>query len=209
MRRMPRSFLPLALALAAIAVAPQAGTVAQGDDPLAGLPAARRRLEAAATAAKVSYPLEDVSIRVEKKARRLTLLSRGKKVLELRVGLGFAPAGHKEREGDGRTPEGDYYLCTRNEKSRFHLFLGISYPGPLDAEAGLRAGRIDAATAAKVRAVRPPACPPWKTPLGGEVGIHGRGASRDWTAGCVALENADMDVIWVACPLGTPVRIEP
>jgi hypothetical protein len=52
-------------------------------------------------------------------------------------------------------------------------------------------------------------CPPWKTALGGEVGIHGGGVGRDWTLGCIALENRDVDELWQALPLGTPVLIEP
>ncbi len=196
-----------AAALAAAAQPPEGGP--PGDPRFAGLPAAEARLREAARAAKVPWPLRDVAIRVEKRERRLVLLSAGTPLRTFRIALGFAPEGHKEREGDGRTPEGEYYICTRNGKSRYHLFLGISYPAPRDAERGLAAGLIDAKTAARVRAVRKPQCPPWNTPLGGAVGLHGHGAERDWTLGCIALENPDVDELWVACPLGTPVSILP
>jgi hypothetical protein len=182
----------------------------QENDPrFTGLAAARERLARAARAVGVVFPLEAPALRIEKGARRIALLSGGKEVRSFRAGLGFAPEGQKEREGDGRTPEGRFYVCTRNPKSRYHLFLGLSYPRAEDAARGLAAGRIDAATAAKVSATARPACPPWETPLGGAVGIHGRGASRDWTLGCIALEDADMDELWLACPLGTDVEVAP
>ncbi len=149
-------------------------------------------------------------ILVSKSARRLALFLGDREAFSTRCAIGSSPAGHKEREGDRRTPEGDYYVCTRNEKSRFHLFLGLSYPNVRDAERALKAGRI---TRAEFDAISDRICaksrPPWDTPLGGEVGIHGKGASRDWTAGCVALEDADIELLWEFCPLGTPVRIEP
>ncbi len=148
-------------------------------------------------------------ILVRKSERRLILYRGERVVLETRVALGGV-AGHKEREGDRRTPEGDYTVCTRNDKSRFHLFLGLSYPGIADAAAGLRDGRLTREQHDQiVRSIRAGKQPPWNTPLGGEVGIHGHGAGRDWTLGCIALEDADVDVLWRHCPLGTPVRIEP
>lgn len=182
---------------------------AQQADRFAGHPEAEKRLRAAAVEKKLAYPLRDVALKVEKAARRLTLLAQGKPVRTYRVALGPNPEGHKAREGDGRTPEGEYWICTRNEKSKYHLFLGLSYPLPRDAERALRAKEIDEATARGIRATRRPAAPPWDTPLGGAVGIHGCGSEKDWTLGCIALENADMDELWLACPLGTSVTIVP
>jgi murein L,D-transpeptidase YafK len=205
-----------AVGACAIALAMAAGpgsdaVQADGDDRFAGHPAAEARLREAAKKARVPFPLEDVVLICRKKDRVLELRSRGKLVRSYRVALGFTPAGHKEREGDGRTPEGDYWICTRNGKSRFHLFLGIAYPGERDARAGRKRGEIDDETYARVAKVKRPQQPPWKTPLGGEVGIHGRGGAErgDWTAGCIAIEDAEVDELWLACPLGTPIRIMP
>lgn len=147
---------------------------------------------------------------VSKSQRTLRLLLDGEEVFRTRIGLGGNPSGHKEREGDSRTPEGTYYVCTRNDRSRFHLFLGLSYPGTADAERGLRDGLIDRRQHDRiVSAQREGRQPLWNTKLGGEVGIHGHGAGRDWTAGCIALENEDIELLWGFCPIGTPVRIEP
>jgi hypothetical protein len=209
----------LALALIASPMAALVGLLAVavlslpalGDDRLAGLPAAEARLRDAARKARVPYPLDEVELRVDKSERKLVLVSKGRAVRAYDVALGGAPEGHKQREGDQKTPEGDYSICTRNEKSRFHLFLGISYPAPRDAERALADGRIDEATAERVAGARSPAQPPWNTPLGGAVGVHGNGgkAAGDWTLGCIAVEDAEVDELWLACPLGTPIRIEP
>ncbi len=174
-----------------------------------GLAGARARLRSAAEAAGVAYPLAKPSIRVYKSYRVLVLYSGDVPVRAYWAGLGFAPVGHKRREGDGRTPEGEYYLCSRNDASRFHRFLGISYPAPRDASTALAEGRIGAVTAARILRVRPPFRPPWDTPLGGAVGLHGGGAGADWTLGCVAIADAYIDELWVACPSGTRVTILP
>ncbi len=129
--------------------------------------------------------------------------------------LGRAPEGSKSWEGDGRTPEGTFYICTRNAESRFHRFFGLSYPLPNDASRGLASDRISSSQAAAIHeahAVR--VRPPWDTPLGGQIGIHGapNGApmpAGDWTEGCIALENAVIDQLWDCCPLGTPVIVLP
>lgn len=148
---------------------------------------------------------------VVKKARRLLELWQDGQVLAcFPIALGSSPLGPKRLEGDGCTPEGEYYICTRNEASRYYLALGLSYPNRHDADAGLEAGVISAACYRKIDdAQRRRARPPWDTALGGAIMIHGMGAGRDWTAGCIALENGDMDVLWSRCPLGTPVSIEP
>ncbi len=182
-----------------------------GQERLSGLQAAKARLEAAARGKGVTWPFRDVWLRCSKKRRALELLSGDQVVRTYRVALGFSPIGPKEREGDGRTPEGRYWICTRNERSRFHLFLGISYPGERDARAARARGEIDAATYQRIARVKRPGRPPWKTALGGEVGLHGSGGARsgDWTAGCIGLENDEIDELWVACPLGTPIEILP
>jgi hypothetical protein len=158
----------------------------------------------------LKLPLVDPRIVVEKNARRLRLYSGGGVVRVRRVVLGFAPVGDKEKQGDGRTPEGEFYICMKNERSNFYLSLGLSYPNEEDADRGLSAGLITRAQAASiVSAVKAKRCPPWDTKLGGEIFIHGGGTPSDWTSGCVALENAEIKELFDAVPAGTVVRIEP
>lgn len=145
-----------------------------------------------------------------KKARRLCYYEYGKQLRACRVALGQAPVGGKEREGDGKTPEGEFYICMKNSASKFHLSLGLSYPSPVDAERGLREGLItreqhDAILAAAREKLRPP----WDTPLGGEVCLHGMGATRDWTQGCVALDNGEIEFLFARVALGDPVFVQP
>jgi hypothetical protein len=155
-------------------------------------------------------PLERPHIVILKAARHLTLLDGDRQILTTRVGLGPSPEGPKRRQGDGRTPEGDYRICTRNDRSRFHLFLGLDYPSPRDADRGLEAGLISPGQHHSfVTAWKSARRPPWDTPLGGAVGIHGSGGSSDWTLGCIALDDPDIEVLWALCPIGTPVHIDP
>jgi murein L,D-transpeptidase YafK len=157
----------------------------------------------------LALPLKDPRVVIRKRERELRLYDGNELRKRYRVVLGGG-TGDKEREGDRRTPEGDFYVCTRNDKSRFHLFMGLSYPAPDDAERGRRSGMIsERERDAIVAAYRRRECPPWKTALGGEVGIHGGGTSRDWTLGCVAMEDRDVEELWRALRLGDPVRIEP
>ena len=126
------------------------------------------------------------------------------------IGLGWEPIGDKEREGDGKTPEGTYYVCTRNNYSRFYLSLGLSYPNKEDAYEGLESGLIDQSTYNQiVDAINREAQPPWNTALGGEIMIHGHGSQSDWTAGCIAVDDDIMDILWEHCRMGTKVIIEP
>jgi hypothetical protein len=158
----------------------------------------------------LKLPLVEPRIVVEKRARRLTLYSGGERVRVFPVVLGFAPEGDKERQGDGRTPEGEFRVCTKNERSKFYLSLGLNYPRAEDAERALSAGLITRREAARVRrAARLKSCPPWDTALGGEIFVHGGGVASDWTAGCVALENEHIKELFDAVPLGAAVVIEP
>jgi murein L,D-transpeptidase YafK len=153
-------------------------------------------------------PLADPRVVVKKGERRLMLFDGDRQVRAYRVGLGFAPAGDKTRQGDGRTPEGSFYVCVKNAASKFTLSLGLSYPNKEDAERGLRDHLItraehDRIVAALDKHVRPS----WDTALGGEIFIHGGGTASDWTWGCVALDDADIKELFDAVPLSTPVRI--
>jgi murein L,D-transpeptidase YafK len=126
------------------------------------------------------------------------------------VGLGRDPEGDKIRQGDGRTPEGSFYVCVKNPDSNYYLSLGLSYPNKEHAERGLRNELITRAQYDQImNAIKAKARPPWDTMLGGEVFIHGRGSNSDWTLGCVALEDDDMKELFDAIPKGTPVFIEP
>lgn len=172
----------------------------------------RRDLLSAAAPAPVMEPraLSAPRIVVKKSARLLELWDGDALVGSYPAGLGWTPEGKKQKEGDGRTPEGDYYVCVRNDHSRFYLSLGVSYPGKADAKAALDEGRIGQAAYDRIAgAIDSGERPSWSTPLGGEIMIHGHGGDRDWTAGCVAVDNGVMDILWAACPLGTPIRILP
>ena len=138
-------------------------------------------------------------VEVYKSIRTLKLLQGDRVIREYRVALGDNPHGHKEHEGDERTPEGEYILDWRNPNSSFHKSLHVSYPNEMDR---LRA---------RLRGVEP----------GGIIMIHGRPsyitrpavlreyAGRDWTDGGIAVQNHDMDEIWAAVRDGTPIRIDP
>jgi murein L,D-transpeptidase YafK len=133
---------------------------------------------------------EVTKIIVFKSARAMHLMH-GKQVLKsYRIDLGFAPQGHKQVEGDGRTPEGLYYIDRRNPDSEYHLSLGISYPNERDIEIARKLG---------------------KSP-GGDIFIHGRGFKadyliRDWTWGCIAVTNKEIEEIYAMVRDGTPIAI--
>ena len=134
---------------------------------------------------------------VEKGNRRLLLLRGGDVIATYPVRLGLNPYGHKQREGDFRTPEGTYYLSRRNPQSQFFLSVEVSYPNAEDRERARQSG------------VRP----------GGLIMIHGQPnvprkppdyyASNDWTDGCIAVSNSDMVDIWQRTRLGMPIEIRP
>ncbi len=158
----------------------------------------------------LKLPLLDPEIVVLKGQRKLELYTTGKLVRTYKIGLGLNPVPDKEREGDRATPEGEFYIFTKNPRSAFHLSLGVSYPNIEDAERGLKTGLITRAQRDTiVRAIKRKQGPPQYTALGGLIYIHGNGASSDWTWGCVALENEDIEELYQAIPVGTPVTIKP
>lgn len=177
------------------------------------LPAAEKQesgSEALPQSAALKLPLKDPRIVVLKSKRRLELYSDQALVRTYKVGLGLNPVPDKKRKGDRATPEGDFYVFTKNDKSAFYLSLGVSYPNVEDAERGLRDGLISRAVHdAIVKANKRKATPPRNTALGGDIYIHGNGASSDWTWGCVALENGDIRELFDAVPVGTAVTIKP
>jgi len=157
----------------------------------------------------LKLPLVEPKIIVLKSKRQLLLYSDGKVVRTYRVGLGFNPVDDKVKEGDGATPEGELYVFIKNPKSAYYLSLGISYPSIEDAERGLRAGLITRAQYKQiVSAIQRKVAPPQNTRLGGQIYIHGNGSDRDWTWGCIALEDKDMKELFDAIVVGTSVIIE-
>lgn len=146
---------------------------------------------------------------IVKHARTLTVYDGDEAVVRSPVVLGQNPAD-KQREGDRATPEGDFYVCYKNPDSKYHRFLGLSYPNVEDAERGLREGLITAAEAAQIRnAIAKKECPPWKTPLGGEVGIHGPSPNVTWTHGCAALTVPEIQRLYDLLEIGDEVTILP
>jgi len=155
------------------------------------------------------------TVYVYKNLRRLELISGNHVIISCGIGLGPAPTGPKMFEGDGKTPEGRYAVCTRNELSKYTLFLGLNYPSPNDASHAFEQGMI---TSAELEAIRRAHFnglrPPWDTPLGGQIGIHGGGVElggilTDNTAGCIALHDNDIKKLWTHADIGTPVIILP
>jgi murein L,D-transpeptidase YafK len=154
--------------------------------------------------------LNKARIIIHKKRRKLELFDGKTLVKTYEIVLGKTPVGDKEIEGDGRTPEGKFYVFTKNDKSKFHLSLGLSYPNLEDAERGLSAGLITKAEyEAIAEAIAKKKMPPQTTKLGGEIYIHGGGTDGDWTQGCVALADDDIKKLFDSIPVGTPVRILP
>lgn len=130
------------------------------------------------------------AIHVSKSERRMQVLRDGKVLRTYRIALGDAPVGHKRQQGDERTPEGGCTISFRNAKSRFHLSLRVSYPNAADRAQAARRG------------VDP----------GGDIMIHGNtptGYTGDWTDGCIAVTDAEIEEIWRLVPVGTPIRIDP
>ncbi len=169
-----------------------------------------KRLEPGPLKEPLRLPLRDPKIIVIKSKRLLQLYSGGAAIRSYKIGLGLNPVDDKQRQGDRRTPEGDFYIFTKNNRSAFYLSLGLSYPNIEDAGRGLRDKLISRAQHdAIVRAIRRKATPPQNTALGGDIYIHGNGAKSDWTWGCVALENDDIKELFDAVPVGTPVTIKP
>lgn len=154
--------------------------------------------------------ISETRIVVRKRARTLELFDGDKKVKKCKMALGFSPSTKKAVDGDGCTPEGDFYVFTKNEKSEFFLSLGLSYPNVQDAKRGLSGRLIDRQEYNEiVSAIGKKVMPPQDTRLGGEIYIHGGGTEEDWTDGCVAVDNEDMKDIFELATVGMRVSILP
>ena len=129
---------------------------------------------------------------VNKSERKMFLIHKNSVLKEYDFDLGFAPIGDQFYEGDGRTPEGTYFIDRRNPNSKYHLSIGISYPNARD--------RAEAATLGK--------------PPGGDIFIHGESnrlklGKNNWTWGCIAVPNREMEEIYSMVQNGTPIKINP
>jgi murein L,D-transpeptidase YafK len=150
------------------------------------------------------------SLTVLKAKRELHAYSGARLVKKYRVGLGFTPHGTKEKQGDGRTPEGSYVICNKNPYSRYYLSLQINYPNKVDADRAFARRAITRQQHSTIaRAAQRNAVPPANTALGGEIFIHGHGSSSDWTLGCIALDDNAMKELYDSVAVGTPVIIRP
>jgi murein L,D-transpeptidase YafK len=146
---------------------------------------------------------------VSKSTRTLRAVLGDRELLRWPVVIGRNPAD-KQREGDLATPEGHFYVCYRNPESKYHRFLGLSYPNAEDAARGLRANLITQAEHDAIcAAIDRGECPPWKTALGGEVGIHGPCPNVTWTHGCIALTVPQIEQLDALLEIGDEVVIEP
>ena len=185
----------------------------------------QKQQEAAARAAYQDEPAVKNTIRVDylrqlsevknpelfvyKERRRLYVVDSNVLIRDYPVGLGLQPRGDKEKNGDGRTPEGRFAVCTKLDGPGQRV-LGLSYPSKRHAERAFFSGLITpgefrSILTASERRVQPP----WDTNLGGKVLIQAGGAHCDWTDGGIALYNSDMEELSQIAKLGTPVTIRP
>jgi len=149
-------------------------------------------LSACASKFKTYNGPEVTRVIVQKETRKMWLMHHQAVLEEYDIHLGFTPEGHKTEEGDGKTPEGNYIIDRRNPNSRFHLSIGISYPN------------ADDIAQARARGVSP----------GGDIFIHGRpkrwqNGTDDWTWGCIAVTDSEMEDIYAMVQNGTPITILP
>jgi len=159
---------------------------------------------------KAQNEIANPRIIVHKSARTLELFDGEALVKTYKIALGKTPVGDKQIEGDGKTPEGEFFVFTKNEKSKFYLSLALSYPNIEDAERGLAAKLITkSAHDTIVDAITEKKMPPQNTKLGGEIYIHGGGIDGDWTQGCVALMDDEMKELFNSIIIGSLVIIRP
>jgi murein L,D-transpeptidase YafK len=134
---------------------------------------------------------EVTRVDVYKGSRMMYLMHHDQVLKVYQIDLGFAPTGHKAQRGDGRTPEGWYVIDRRNPRSEYHLSIGLDYPNATDVEVARAAG------------VSP----------GGDIFIHGEPRKfrkkQDWTAGCIAVTNKEIEDIYAMVRDGTPIVVNP
>ncbi|MCL2326958.1 MAG: L,D-transpeptidase family protein [Bacteroidetes bacterium] len=146
---------------------------------------------------KLSNDAQIDNIVVHKSKRKMAVYANGELLKTYKISLGRKPIGHKEYEGDRKTPEGVYFINDKNPNSGYHKNLGISYPNKNDLKHALRLGK----------------------PAGGDIKIHGlrNGAGAigkfhryfDWTLGCIAVTDSEIDELYNAVKIGTRIEIKP
>ena len=165
-----------------------------------------------------SEALSNVWIRIRKRSQTLFLYRGSILVARYPTDLGYNFYSDKEKRGSAaepdhwRTPEGEFFVVSKNPRSAFYKALVLNYPNAEDAARGIREGLIsDAEYEAIVGAERSFTVPPMNTGLGGFIEIHGdgTGARNNWTQGCIAIRNSQIDRLWSIVGIGTPVLIVP
>ena len=155
---------------------------------------------------------KSTSIIVDKQHRLLSIAVNGVPVATYPIALGFSPTGHKQVQGDGKTPEGTYSVCERLHKKLAPRYgarsLRLSYPNTQDARSALAVGTISPAQKRAIAsAIEKGSMPPQNTPLGGSIRIHGGGVGRDWTLGCIAMRDPDIIDLYAQTAPGARVQV--
>lgn len=158
-----------------------------------------------------------LSVIVSKTERTLSLTSKDRLIKTYHIDIGDAGLGDKQRQGDHKTPEGEFYITQRLTMDPRDEFLGtrwfrLSYPNMEDAERGLATGMINQTTHDQIiDAIAQGNTPPQYTALGGGIGIHGgatEALGNDWTFGCIGMTDSDIEEFFNDVPVGTKVIIE-
>jgi murein L,D-transpeptidase YafK len=158
----------------------------------------------------------DTRILIDTRAETLTVMQDSRVIRSFAdIAIGRYGKTYFKRQGDNKTPLGSYRIGWINRDSRYYVFLGLTYPDRPAADRALQDGRINESQWQEIRrALESDKTPPQNTPLGGYIGIHGLGQGDmklhqqyNWTNGCVALTNAQMDLLLQWARVGTPVEI--
>ncbi len=155
-----------------------------------------------------SFP--DDYVVANKSARNLALCQSGQELVSFHMGLGFAPAGDKQVEGDGKTPEGVFYVSELVPNSQYYKAFLVSYPDAQDAAWGYGEGLITAQQKQAIESAHASCVtPPQTTSLGSYIELHGEGGGQDWTWGCMAVENFELDQIWATLGPTDTIVVKP
>jgi hypothetical protein len=189
---------------------------ARADGTWEGDPAATEHGGLEKAALRVDYltpatAIKSPEIFIYKEKRRLYVIQSNVLVRDYPIGLGSHPGGDKDRDGDGKTPEGDFVICIKAPSSARSLkSLAINYPARRHGEKAYFSGLITPLELRDIlNASDKKTPPPWGTVLGGKIFIQAGGAQKDWTDGSVALYDSDMEELFQVASVGTPVSIRP
>jgi len=152
----------------------------------------------------------DEYVVANKGARNLALCQSGQELASFHMGLGFAPSGDKQVEGDGKTPEGVFYVAELVPNSQYYKAFLVSYPDAQDAAWGYGQGLITSAQKSAIESAQAScATPPQTTALGSYIELHGEGGGQDWTWGCMAIESFELDQVWAVLGAGDTIVVKP